>query len=592
MYLRPLLPALMGGAVALALPAAYAQTPAPAPVSAATPATVPAAAPAPVPGSTPAPVPAAAPATAPQPCTGTPDPYKNYACLDPYLGTNPLDRFINYYKLEWGEAGPPTDPNAPPSSRPGWPTTPETSPPMPFTEWPYGGTTPIGVTRSGSVDSPLMVAISNTKVGQWLNDTGIQIYGWADPGFNVSNMTTRPGGNAPIAYAYTPNTAQIDQLVLYLDRFPDTVQRDHIDWGMRLSVLYGENYRYTTAYGVLSYQFLKYNHVNGIDFPMMYGEIYIPYVAQGMMIRVGRYISLPDIEAQLAPNNYMYTHSFTYAYDNYTNQGIQATLYITKQFAVQLGVSAGTEAAIWHVNQFETNPAPTVTVNGETIANPLYGPKFKTDPGAVPSVTACVRYTWNNGRDNIYPCADAINGGQWGYNNVQWLGTTYYHKFNEHWHLSFESYYIYANGIPNQKNPVVQALNAEGGTDFGTPFGFPFILHNNPNEVSCSTSAALRCRGYAFGNVAYINYSPDPMDNISIRPEIYNDPTGWRTGTAAAYYNFSLGWQHWVSPQIEFRPEVGYYHATRDAFNGNANAGIAPNKRNVYFAASDVIVHF
>jgi Putative beta-barrel porin-2, OmpL-like. bbp2 len=126
---------------------------------------------------------------------------------------------------------------------------------------------------------------------------------------------------------------------------------------------------------------------------VMYGELDIPYVAQGLMIRVGRYISLPDIEAQPAPNNYMYTHSFTYGYDNYTNEGIQTTLFVTKQLALQLGVSAGTEAALWHVNTYEINPAPTLVYNGSVINNPLYGSKFKTDPGAVPSVTACVRYT-------------------------------------------------------------------------------------------------------------------------------------------------------------------------------------------------------
>ena len=66
---------------------------------------------------------------------------------------------------------------------------------------------------------------------------------------------------------------------------------------------------------------------------MIYGELFIPYVADGLMIRVGRYISLPDIEAQLAPNNYMYTHSFTYGYDNYTNEGIIGTVFaITKNF--------------------------------------------------------------------------------------------------------------------------------------------------------------------------------------------------------------------------------------------------------------------
>src|SRR5580704_7120889 len=73
-------------------------------------------------------------------CTGNPDPYANYACLDSYLGDNVFSRFVNYYQLEMGHAGAPTDPNAPPASRAGWPATPQSTPPMPFTEWPYGAT--------------------------------------------------------------------------------------------------------------------------------------------------------------------------------------------------------------------------------------------------------------------------------------------------------------------------------------------------------------------------------------------------------------------------------------------------------------------
>ena len=122
---------------------------------------------------------------------------------------------------------------------------------MPFTEWPYGGTTSLGVNHSSTVDSPLMMALANSHAGEWMNDHGIQVYGWIDPGFNFSsNSLRKPGGNAPVSYAYIPNTAQLDQVVLYLDRFPDTVQKDHIDWGLRLSAIYGENYRYTTSYGL------------------------------------------------------------------------------------------------------------------------------------------------------------------------------------------------------------------------------------------------------------------------------------------------------------------------------------------------------
>src|SRR5580692_11347990 len=68
------------------------------------------------------------------------DPYKNYACLDKYLGDDPMIRFLNYYKLEWGHDSAPSDPSAPSTFRPDWKQAfPESSPPMPFTEWPYGG---------------------------------------------------------------------------------------------------------------------------------------------------------------------------------------------------------------------------------------------------------------------------------------------------------------------------------------------------------------------------------------------------------------------------------------------------------------------
>jgi hypothetical protein len=305
-------------------------------------------------------------------CTGPVDPYKNYACLDAYLGEGFFERLFNYYRLEWGESGPPSDPNALPSRIEGWPRTPMTTPPMPFTEWPYGGTTSLGVTRTGSVDSPLMAALSNTGVGQFLNDTGIQIYGWVNAGFNVSSNSTRPGGNAPVAYIYTPNTIQLDQAVVYIDRFPDTVQKDHVDWGFRFSALYGENYRYTTAYGIFSNQLLKKNSVNGFDFPMVYGELYFPQVAEGLMLRLGRFISLPDIEAQLAPNNYMYTHSLSYGFDNYTNEGIQSTLAVTKDLFLQFGITDGTEASVFHIGKKLKNLMP----------NPLFpNATFKQDPG-------------------------------------------------------------------------------------------------------------------------------------------------------------------------------------------------------------------
>ncbi|MGY2803658.1 hypothetical protein [Bradyrhizobium sp. USDA 4506] len=95
---------------------------------------------------------------------------KNYSCLDSYLASDFFSRFINYYRLEWGHDTAPSDPKASAPRRADWPATPQSTPPMPFSEWPYGGTTSFGVTRSGSVDSPLMAALGNTPAGQWMNE--------------------------------------------------------------------------------------------------------------------------------------------------------------------------------------------------------------------------------------------------------------------------------------------------------------------------------------------------------------------------------------------------------------------------------------
>ena len=502
------------------------------------------------------------------------------AVTDADIGQGFFERFYNYNKLEWGKASSPiSDPNAPPGRRADFGPAPESAPPMPFTEWPYGGATSLGVNRPNSVDSPLMVALAPTGIGKFLSDAHIQAYGWIDVGGNLST-SSRKGGNAPAAYDYNPNTVQLDQAVIYVERTPDTVQKDHIDWGFRLSAIYGENYRYTTAFGIASYQLLKYNKNYGYDFPMVYAELYIPQIASGLLIRAGRYISLPDIEAQLAPNNYMYTHSITYTFDNYTNTGVQGTLAVNKNLFLQLGVSIGSDTAAWHLGEKVANPYPNALFPGTT---------FLKDPGAKPSVTGCIRYQTSSTHDNIYVCADAINSGTWGYNNLQWYGVTYYHKFSDKWHLSFESYNLHENDVPNLNNPVAVAALANGGTPFSTP-QFRF---NAPGAAYCHNAASLKCTATAQSALAYLNYQFSPLDNLSIRTEYYNDEEGQRTGTKTQYIELGVGVQHWFSPQIEVRPEVSYYTSLdAAAFNGDSNHGIAPNKSYEVVAAGDVIVHF
>jgi hypothetical protein len=520
-------------------------------------------------------------------CHANDAPYKDYSCLDAYLGEGFFERLMNYYRLEWGHEGPPADPNAPPGRRDYWPTTPQTTPPMPFTEWPYGASTLLGVSRPNSVDSPLMTALANTGLGKAMNEANIQVYGWINPGANLSTSTLRPGGNFPAAYMYTPNTATLDQAVVYVERVPDTVQSDHMDWGFRFSALYGENYRYTTTYGIASYQLFGHNLVNGYDFPMVYGELFVPGIAEGLLIRMGRYISIPDIEAQLAPNNYMYSHSLTYGYDNYTNHGIVPTLAVTKNWFVQLGVEIGTDTAPWHWGQLVANPFPNPVFPGNTMLK---------DPAAKPSLVGGVRWQSDSGYDDIYLTMDGINNGTWGFNNLQWTGGTWYHKFNEEWHISMEAYTLSQRNVLNVTDTA--AIIANGGFPFTFANGFNF---NAPNVAICPNPASLTCTSRLWTVLAYLNWKFTPLDNLSFRPEFYDDMNGQRTTVKTRYTNFAVGWQHWFSPQVEIRPEVAYYHSLdANAFNGNFNAApaavgggvIPPSKNWEVIASADLIWHF
>jgi hypothetical protein len=321
---------------------------------------------------------------------------------------------------------------------------------------------------------------------------------------------------------------------------------------------------------------------------MLYGEIFVPQVLEGFLVRVGRYVALPDIEAQLAPNDYMYSRSMTYAYDNYTNTGIQTTLAVNKNWFVQLGVSLGTDTMIWNAFAKLPNPYP----NRPGAPNPLFpNATMYKDPGAIPSYAACIRYQSDSADDSAYFCGDALNNGQWGYNNLQWIGGVYYHKFSDQWHIAVESYNIHQNDAPNARNPLVQTIAANGGTPFTNPASG--ILATAPFMAQCNGATQLTCTASAQTFLFYLNYQTDTLDNISLRGEFFDDMQGQRTGVKTRYLETALGWQHWWSPQVEFRPEISFYRSLdAKAFNSNDETGAAPTRNWAAIAGADLIWHF
>jgi Putative beta-barrel porin-2, OmpL-like. bbp2 len=446
----------------------------------------------------------------------------------------------------------PIDPNAP--KRRGT-DPPIPSPPYPASDWPIGGTQEIGAPDYQTY--MLQSAID----GDPLRLSRIKWYGWAAIGANGStnnrgNPSKGIAANAPSAYDVYPNTIVLDQLAIYTERLADTTQTDHFDWGFRITNLYGQDYRYTTSHGILSQQLLVKNAQYGYDPVMVYVDLYLPKLGQGADLRFGRYVSLPDIEAQLAPNNYSYSHSILYTYDCYTMVGSNLTVKINDHWTLQGGISPGCDTAPW-------------THDAKLTGN------------------ACAVYTWNKGGDALNTCDNTINDGKYAYNNLTAFYITWYHSISPHWHTDTEAWYQYMRDTPNMwwintalagetpvpynsvtspwpENVSNNRFLYPGGPDSAptTPSTLNFgAVCENPNTAYTGRRATY-CYAPEWAITNYVEHNFwNNTASLNIRSEIVDDIKGQRTGTPAIYEEHMVGFDFWAGTSVTFRPELSYTHA-------------------------------
>lgn len=414
-----------------------------------------------------------------------------------------------------------TAPDSPAPPRRGLPS-PLSSPPFPNSDWSYGGSPVIGEADTNSY--PLMTAINGAQ-------SRTKVYGWVEPTLNFS---TSANSNSPEANDAYSNRFEMNQLVVYVERLPNSVQRDHVDVGYHLTALYGTDYRYTTNKGYFSSQLIDHGHQYGFDPVLEYVDVYIPQVAKGMNIRAGRYISIPGIEAQLTPNNYMFSHSLLYAIDPFTDTGVLATVQLTDQWLVQAGITGSHDVALWTKD-------------------------------AQPSATACVSYTTASVNDNIYLCANGLNNGKYAYNNLQQYDGTWYHRFSKTWHMATEAYVMYERDVPRVGGPIAPEPNANGALC-------------RPGQSTCFAPE------YAVVN--YVNKQLSAHDFMSFRSDFLNDKKGQRTGINTKYTENTLMLSHWVGSTIQIRPEIRFDHAW------DRNAYDRATKQSQLTVASDLIFHF
>ena len=434
---------------------------------------------------------------------------------------NLVRRWEKFYAEDWkGTAA-----SGPAAPRRGLPS-PLSSPPFPSSDWSYGGSPTIGEADSNVY--PLMTAIDGEKGGA---KGRTKVYGWVEASGNLSTSRDR---NTPVSNDAFSNRIELNQFVVYVERLPDSVQRDHIDWGFHLTSFFGTDYRFTTDKGYLSSQLISHDRQYGFDPVLEYVDVYFPHVAKGMNVRAGRWISIPGIEAQLSPNNYMFSHSLLYSVDPFTDTGVLATIQVSDQWVVQGGVTGSHDVALWTAD-------------------------------AKPSFTGCVDYTTKSVNDNFYLCANGINDGEYAFNNLQMYDGTWYHKLGSTWHIATEAYAMYERNVPSVTGPIV--------------------LEKGTTGAHCAAGEA-RCLAPEWAYTNYVNKQLSPHDFISFRNDLLNDKKGQRTGFAGRYSEGTLMVSHWIGSTVQIRPEIRFDHAWDNTAYDKGT------RRNQFTAASDLVVHF
>jgi Putative beta-barrel porin-2, OmpL-like. bbp2 len=407
----------------------------------------------------------------------------------------------------------PPDTNAPPAPVRRIGPTPFDSPPYPDMDWQIGGGPNVIGDPGALRDSPwpLMQAIYDGPSGKAWYDSRIQLYGWVTWSGNVSSSGNTKNGqeaNYPEVYDERSDRVENDQDVLYIERMADENQVDHMDWGFRIALLYGLDYRFMASRGYINdHNLLIENKFAGFDTPMLYGNFYIPTIAQGMNVIVGRIISEPDIEQQLAPNNLMASHSLVYSFDNYTMWGIWTSTKLSKNWVLQVGLADGVDIAPW-----------------ETV-----------DPGDQPTGSIMVQYIDNAQKNSFYVGMNSFNGGQFGFNNLQECIESYSHKFNETWWTTFEFQYMWTKGATTEPTANVPYEDGFYPTKNGTARTGGLL------NYTCA-----RLAGNTF---------------LTFRNEYWDDPRGYRSGYGSDYYEGSVGITWWPTKLIVIRPELRFDHA-------------------------------
>lgn len=169
-----------------------------------------------------------------------------------------------------------------------------------------------------------------------LKACNVDIRGWIDQGFTWNPDNPADRFNGPVGYNDRSNEYELNQLYLIMERQTKT-DGCGIDLGGRVDLLYGTDRRFVTAYE-LDAEWSLGQRFYGLAMPQMYGDLAI----NNLTIRGGHFLAPCGYESVMAPENFFYSHSYSFLYAQPTTLSGGELIYkLTDQWSANVGLDTG-----------------------------------------------------------------------------------------------------------------------------------------------------------------------------------------------------------------------------------------------------------
>jgi hypothetical protein len=357
------------------------------------------------------------------------------------------------------------------------------------------------------------------------------IGGWLQQGFTGNFASPHDRSNAPVLFNDRSNDYRLNQLYLYSENVVQP-NRNHWDFGGRVDVLLGSDARFVTVPGLEQHKDRtpKWNSETddyGIAIPQAYVEVAAPWSGNSTL-KAGHFYSVAGYETVAAPENFFYSHSYTFLYgEPFTLTGALFTTQPNDRVKLQAGYTTG-----WDV--FDSSSDEYGILAGITLTSADEQTSFAA--------------TVISGKDITSVSA----GGALVDENRNFYSLVLQHQINKHWRYVFQHDLGYQEDGKVVDNTGPSTITLDSSMWYGIN---QYLIH----DINKDLSSALRVEWFR----------DDGNSRLGV-PVVFNP--GGPTFEGGNYVEVTGGFNWRPHRNVTIRPELRWDYSDVKG-NGNAPGG-------------------